>query len=371
MSIVNFRLLRLGRDLRGLSQAVLAATSGVSQPHLSRIEAGMRAATPGELDALAAAMALPAAFFTEPDVPAAAPLFRKRAIRSARANRRIQARINTAVLCARRVLDAGIDVAAPYSFPEAGDISRASPAEASRAIRRAWQLPSGRIDDVTAVVEAAGGVVLHVDFGTDDASAALVSALGEPRLWFLVNTRETAGDRVRITLAHELGHAVMHRFLPVHDEGELEREAYEFAATLTLPPEEFNRRVGPDLTLLRARDLKRSYWISIQAIVKAAHDRDLIAASRYTSLYKQISARGWRRVEPDPVPVETPTIWPAALSVHRSRHGYSDEELAHVARVTPEELAALFPHDFAPRLRLVAGGVHGGHPAPTRRLGAL
>jgi Zn-dependent peptidase ImmA (M78 family) len=80
------------------------------------------------------------------------------------------------------------------------------------------------------------------------------------------------------------------------------------AAALLLPPEEFDRSVGADLTLRRARDLKRANWVSIQAIIKAAHDRGLISAHRSTSLYKQISARGWRRDEPDAIPVEQPTV---------------------------------------------------------------
>jgi Zn-dependent peptidase ImmA (M78 family)/DNA-binding XRE family transcriptional regulator len=353
MSSANFRMVRLAREMRGMSQTQLAGESGVPQAILSRIEGDIRPATDAELEQLAATLRLPVAFFLEPDAPAAAPLFRKRAIRSAAANRMIQARINTAVLAARRILDAGIDIDTPFAFPAPGEVPRDHPVEASRMLRRAWQLPNGRVDNVTEVIERAGGIVLHVDFGTDDASAAFISTLGDARLWFLVNTRETAGDRVRLSLAHELGHAVMHRYLPIHDERALEPEAYEFAVAFTLPHEDFNRTISADLTLRRARDLKRAYWISIQAIVKAASDRGLIPAGRYTSLYKQISARGWRRDEPDTIPVERPTIWPSGLEVHRQRHGYTDDELAGIARIAVDDLTQLFPRDFTARLRVV------------------
>jgi Zn-dependent peptidase ImmA (M78 family) len=346
----------------------------VPQAILSRIEGNIRPATDIELEQLATALSLPVSFFLEPDSPAAAPLFRKRALRSASAYRTIQARINTAVIVARRILDAGIDIDTPLSFPAPREIPRDHPVDASRILRRAWQLPNGRVDNVTAVIERAGGIVLHVDFGTDDASAAFISTLGDSRLWFLVNTRETAGDRIRLSLAHELGHAVMHRFLPVHDENTLEPAAYEFAVAFTLPPEDFDRTIDADLTLGRARDLKRAYWISIQAIVKAARDRALIPPHRYTSLYKQISARGWRRDEPEPIPIEQPTIWPNALDVHRQRHGYSHEELASIARITVDDLSQLFPHDFAPRLRVILGqqtGAGGKPPSTGRQLGAV
>ena len=346
-----------------MSQTRLAAESRVPQASISRIESNLRAATQDEVRKLAAALDVPSSFLTSPDTPAAVPLFRKRAIRSATANRKIQARINTAVLAAKRLLDAGVEIETPFAFPRPGEVPNDDPIVASRIVRRAWRLPNGRIDNVTAIIEAAGGIVLHVDFGSDDASAAFVSTMDDPRLWFLVNTRETAGDRVRLSLAHELGHAIMHRYLPTHDEAILEPEAYEFAVALLLPPEEFDRAVGSDLTLRRARDLKRANWVSIQAIVKAARDRNLITASRYTSLYKQISARGWRRDEPDSVPIEQPSVWPAALEVHRGRHGYSDDELAQIACITPEDLSDLFPRNFAPRLRVV------GAPRPTPTVG--
>ncbi len=365
---VNFRMVRLGREVRDMNQTALAKRSGVTQASLSRIESGLRAATSHELELVAAALALPIGFFKEPDTPAAAPLFRKRAIRSVRANRLIQARVNTAVLAARRIMDAGIDIETPFSFPDPGEVSRDDPTAAAELLRRAWRLPNGRVDNITDVIEDAGGIVLHVDFGRDEASAAFISSLGDPRLWFLVNTRETSGDRVRLSLAHELGHAVLHRYLPVHDESRLEPEAYEFAAALTLPAPEFNRAIDESLTLIRARDLKRAYRISIQAIIRAAHERNLISEPRYTSLYKQVSARGWRRMEPDPIPVERPSTWPAALEIHKTRHGYSIDELAAIARLTADDLRDLFPNDLPPRLRLVASGHLRGvmHPEPDR-----
>jgi Zn-dependent peptidase ImmA (M78 family) len=350
---VNFRMVRLAREMRALTQTALADDSGVPQAVLSRIESGLRPATADQVARIAATVNLPVSFFLEPDTPAAAPLFRRRALRSARAYRTLQARINTAVLAARRILDAGIDIETPLAFPAPGEIPRDDPVAAAEKVRRAWRLPNGRIDNLTAIIESAGGIVLHVDFGTDDASAAFVSTLGDARLWFLVNTRETAGDRVRLSLAHELGHAVLHRLLPTHEESLLESEAYTFGLAFTLPPDDFDRNIRGDLTLGQARDLKRAYGISMQAIMRAARDRDLIPASRFTSLYKQVSARRWRHVEPESIPIEQPTIWPAALDVHRSRHGYTDNDLAEIARVSREALHDLFPGNFRSQLQVV------------------
>jgi Zn-dependent peptidase ImmA (M78 family) len=306
---------------------------------------------------LAEALELPSSFLIEPGVPAAAPLFRKRAIRSVKRVSTIQARLNTAVLIAQRLLNAGVELDPPQTFPEPGEFPAHEPARAAEELRRAWRLPVGRVDDLTAVIESAAGIVLYVDFGDDDATAAFISTPGDERMWFLLNSREHAGDRLRLSLAHELGHAVLHRRLPAAQESEQELQAFQFAAALLLPADVFDRAIPYDaLTLARARILKQTYWISIQAIIRAAYNRGRIGRDRYTSLFKQLSARGWRTDEPVPIPREHPQLWPEVLRVHREHHGFSDQEMAGIARVDLSTLSDLFPDDFAgprPPLRVV------------------
>jgi Zn-dependent peptidase ImmA (M78 family)/transcriptional regulator with XRE-family HTH domain len=348
-------MVRLAREMRELSMSALASRAGISRSLLSRIESDLAVPDPAQVSQLAEALEFPAGFFLEPEAPAAAPLFRAPAIRSLKKTRMIQARANVAVLAARRILEAGIEIDTPSSFPEPGEFSREDPLGAARALRSAWLLPNGRVDHLTAAIEAAGGIVLAVDFGTQEASAAFVSALGDPRPWFLLNVRETAGERVRLSLARELGHAILHRYLPVQDDSLTEPEAFAFAAAFLLPPEEFDAQVGPELSLGQARDLRRTYKVSIQAIVRAARDRGLIDSASYTALSKHISARRWRTAEPGALEPERGTVWAEALDVHRHRHCYSDEEMAGIARLSSSDLAALFPKDFPPRFRVLHG----------------
>src|SRR4051812_43026190 len=103
-------MVRLGRELRGMTQTALAAAARLAQARLSRIESGQVDPSDAELEQLALALELPVRFLTEPGAPAAVPMFRKRAIRSARKVAAIQARLNTAVLVAQRLLEAGIEI---------------------------------------------------------------------------------------------------------------------------------------------------------------------------------------------------------------------------------------------------------------------
>jgi Zn-dependent peptidase ImmA (M78 family)/DNA-binding XRE family transcriptional regulator len=351
---LNFRMLRLARELRGNTQTRLATDAGIPQARVSRIESGQLPAGKDELRALAAALQLPSSFLIEPGVPAAVPMFRKRAIRSAKRVSTIQARLNTAVLIAQRLLNAGVELDPPQTFPEPGEFPAHEPVRAAEELRRAWRLPVGRVDDLTALIESAAGIVLYVDFGDDNATAAFIGTSGDERMWFLLNSRERAGDRLRLSLAHELGHAVLHRMLPTAEETDQELQAFQFASALLLPADVFDRAIPYDaLTLTKARSLKQTYWVSIQAIIRAAYDRGRIGRDRYTSLFKQLSARGWRTNEPVPIPCEQPKLWPEVLRVHREHHGFSDQEMADVARVDLKTLSDLFPGDFtAPRLPL-------------------
>lgn len=77
-------MVRLARELRGLTQTEAANRAGSTQALLSRIESGQVVPEGVDTEQLAAVLDVPVAFLVEPGVPAAAPLFRKRAIRSAR-----------------------------------------------------------------------------------------------------------------------------------------------------------------------------------------------------------------------------------------------------------------------------------------------
>lgn len=369
---LNFRMVRLAREKLELTQTVAASRACITQARLSRLESGQNVALSDvEIEHLAKALEVPPIFLTQPGTPAVAPLFRKRALRSTRKVRAIQARLNIAVLVAQRLLDAGVDLDAPQRFPEPGEFAADEPGLAAAALRRDWRFPAGPVDDLTEIIESAAGMVLSVDFGTTDATAAFIATRGDGRLWFLINSRESAGDRVRLSLAHELGHAVLHRLIPAADEAQVESDAFRFAAALLLPPECFDRAIPLDaLTLQRARELKRTYGVSLQAIIRAAYDRGRISRSRYTSLYKQLSARQWRVNEPDAVALELPQLWPEVVQVHRVEHRLTDTELAAIAQVTPAMLGELFPALFTPprpQLRSVTSSSNPMSPGPVRR----
>jgi len=352
----NTALLRTAREAMGLTQTELAQRSGLPQSDLSRWERGLRTPTPEQVDRLAAAVEIPATLLAS-DVRVAVPVHRAAKAETKRVERLVNGRLELARLAGSQILQ-DVDISAPFEFPTPDDPTPPDPEDAADAIRRVWRVPPGPIQDLTAHIESAGAVVMRVDFGADSILAAYSHVRSDQR-WLFINTRATDGARVRFSLAHELGHALLHwdRFdAPAGKDAE--REAHRFAAALLLPRREMQSLFARSrLTLDELIHVRQQWKVSIQALVMRAFDLEMISEYQRTRLWKQISTRGWRRVEPGPIDLEEPTIMRDAVTLHRTQHGYSDEEIAKVAGLPLDRLADLMPDYFLraghPTLRLV------------------
>jgi Zn-dependent peptidase ImmA (M78 family) len=71
----------------------------------------------------------------------------------------------------------------------------------------------------------------------------------------IVVAATTAGDRRRFSVAHEVGHLVLHQ-IPQGSPDELERQAYAFAEAFLLPEAAMRQVLVPPITLTTLADLK-------------------------------------------------------------------------------------------------------------------
>jgi Zn-dependent peptidase ImmA (M78 family) len=136
------------------------------------------------------------------------------------------------------------------------------------------------------------------------------------------------GDRQRLTVAHELGHLTLHRFVdtpssPV-EASRAEREAYRFAGAFLIPGDALRSSLAQyddRVTLSTLTDLKRTWGVAIKALVMRVRQLGIIDDDHARSLYKQISARKWNKVEPVPVDLENAVWWNKALTAkYRTTH---------------------------------------------------
>jgi Zn-dependent peptidase ImmA (M78 family) len=211
-----------------------------------------------------------------------------------------------------------------------------SPATIAAHVRNAWNLPPGPIQNLTTAIESSGGIVVKCDFGAVKLDAFSQWPPGMPPLFF-VNVAASP-DRCRFTLAHEIGHIIMHT-MPTVD---LEREADEFASEFLMPKRDIVGYLGRPFSLERVAALK-SYWkVAMSAIIRRAYDLGRISNSHYRALLTRMSRMGWRTQEPVPLDPEEPTVLHSVLNLHTAVHGYSIAELCDIAFACPRDFDRQF-----------------------------
>jgi Zn-dependent peptidase ImmA (M78 family)/DNA-binding XRE family transcriptional regulator len=290
-AFVNGERVKQARELIGITQSDLARRVGVTQAMIAHIEGGFKQPSKEVLNAIAVTTSLPTSFFRQdqpPDLPAGSLLFRARAGASRR-------KLQTAHRYAQVVLELAIGLAARVrTIPMKLRTGDDSPEEAAKSTRRDLGLPAAQpVPHLIRAIEKAGGIVLALP-QSEQVDAFAVWA---GRLPILAIAEHAAGDRARLTVAHELGHLIMHRASTT--DAEIEREAYQFAAELLMPRSTIERdfaRVGA--TLVAIAQLKLRWGVSMQALIRRARDINFIADRQYHYLMQQMSARGWRIKEP-------------------------------------------------------------------------
>jgi Zn-dependent peptidase ImmA (M78 family) len=156
-----------------------------------------------------------------------------------------------------------------------------------------------------------------------------------------------SGDRIRLTLAHELGHLVLH--YPFHAEQDMEREAYLFGAELLFPEEAFRAEVHPPVTLAKLAEIKARWGVSMSAILYRARDLRIITDRQHKYLRMHMGRRGWNKIEPVEIPIEAPRAlqYMADLAYHEDR---SHQALAADAHLPLFWVNRIFSAQAAPKV---------------------
>lgn len=343
---LNGEVLFVARESRGCTQGELAEVAGVTQGLISKAEQGVATLSPDHVRAIAQRLDYPERLFYEGgrvrEVGSACLYHRKRKTLPAKVLKKVDARMLIRNLNVIKLLD-GLDIEGSRTFHTMDpDEYGGDPVEVARALRAAWRVPDGPIRNLTALIESAGGIVLMEDFNHHKLfGMSCWTKRGHP-LFFLNSAAST--DDLRWTMAHELGHLIMHG-MPTT--GDPEKEADAFAGEF-LAPVAYFKPAARQLTFDRLPQLKTYWGLSMKGVIKRAQTVGAIDSKTATRLYKQHSARGYNSAEPYPLKPEPPTLVDAAIDVHLGNHGYTREELAEAALMTPSELGRDFLGEVVP-----------------------
>jgi Zn-dependent peptidase ImmA (M78 family)/transcriptional regulator with XRE-family HTH domain len=346
MERFNHHMMILARDSRGMTQADLANQLGVMQGTLSKYETGFQQPPDEFVSELSRALGYPEAFFYEVGRPYGLPPFhfRRRKKLSAKTLARIVAEMNI-----RRIHLTKMLVSFPWKtnafIPEIDrDEYRGrkkgpfSTEDVARSIREMWMLPEGPIENMVSLIESNGGIIVPCDFGTDLLDALSQRIEGLPVLFF-VNINSPA-DRVRHTLAHELGHMILHTVTVKSDE-EMEDEADAFAGAFLLPADE----VRPQLRRFDLRQLAnlKLYWkVSMAALAVRADRLNLITPYQRKMFWIEMTRLGYKKREPNEPPREHPGLLRQIVSFHMKKLGYSVVEMAKLLHLRATEFQEMY-----------------------------
>ncbi|MBW8088512.1 ImmA/IrrE family metallo-endopeptidase [Streptomyces hygroscopicus subsp. hygroscopicus] len=299
------------REMHQMTQSELAnAVPGVSQYQLSRIEKGSAQPDEETEALLAATFGVTIDFLRRPpsvNLEALSPQLRARS--------RLTQRAKTAAMqWAKLVYEEYKNLSSsarpiPCKVPV---MRGASPADAAAETRSALGFtPNEPLPYLILAVERAGVTVLGLPFQTENLDGFCAWRDTEPIIAVL---SDVPGYRVRFTVAHELGHLVLHE--PGQTGSTIEAEADAFAAELLTPRAALAQVMPTRPTLNSLAMLKTQWGVSIKSLVRGAREIGVIDQERAISLYKQISARGWNRQEPGHVPQEKPRAFRKLLEIH-------------------------------------------------------
>lgn len=299
--------LRLARKKAGLSLRALAEKIDrkVSAQAIGKYERGEMLPSSDVLISLAEVMGMPLSFFLSPGgVRLKGLSFRKRAASRQKDLAAVEASVLDHIeryLQIEEILDMSASRwdrprGCPYRVKNMEEVEGAA-----IKLRRAWNLGLDPIPNLTELLEERGIKVIMLDLpmSVDAVTCMIDGESRKPVHVIACCKKDRSIERLRFSLAHELGHQV----LEVASDLDAEKACNRFAGAFLMPSEPLLPEVGKHRTTFGYAELiefKRLYGISAAALIVRLKDLGVISESRMKSMFMG-PARTWRRSEPEPL----------------------------------------------------------------------
>lgn len=345
MNAVNPQAILLARESRGLTQSELSSKMALSQGTLSKYETGQMSVPKVDLVKFSSVLNFPTSFFTQGamDIESidSVHFFRKRQSVGARLLRQQEAYLRIIRLQVQ-TLFRYIEIEQEPDFPFF-DVSEyeGEPSEVAKTIRQSWSIPKGPINNLSEEIEHRGGILFLGDFATSKIDAVSVRLEGSRPLFFVNELMPP--DRIRFSLAHEIGHLLLHN-RPRLDQ---EEEADQFASEFLMPRAD----IAPflrDVQFEQLFDLKKVWKVSVAALIRRTRDLGFISEHTYRRWYTRLSRLGYRKCEPIEIPRESPRLLNRILDVYFTELEYTLSDLCNLLRVSEEDFTNTFKVDIGP-----------------------
>lgn len=348
------------RYAAGLSKAKLAEHIGVTPTAIGQYESRQMSPRPDVLAALSNVLDVPIDFFT---LTVGRPLTRVdgtkahfRSLRSTTTRDR-----QKALAFIEQVWELANALEKRVMLPEMqlpSDLDLSTPATAAQNLRARWGLGVKPIKHLVAQLETRGLIVSILSLSSADVAkvdAFSTSHLPRP---VIVMTQERARSvyRHRFTVAHELGHLILHRDAAPGD-SQQEREADQFAAEFLTPRAQITSMLPRTVNLPKLAALAQHWGVSVDSLLIRMKETGAVSEVSVRRGYQRLRAGGGLPAEPvSNFPGEMPSMLRQAAAL-ADEHGYTVANLARELRWKPTRVReVLGVMDERPKLRLLPPG---------------
>lgn len=305
--------LKRARSATGFSMDALGTAVGVSANMIKKYEHDVSMPSSGVLLKLAGALNVRTEYFFRPAKVALAQVeYRKKASASAALIKKIEADVLDQAERWHELANLWPQFPIPPFLYEAElpQISTLDDIEhVAECVRSHWNLGLNPLPNMIDLLESKGVLVIITKTDVKNAFDGLQAHIGNQPV--IVVSADWPGCRQRFTLAHELGHLIMHSKLPA--EMDEEKACNRFASAFLLPQTGVFEHLGASRKNIEPRELfilKHEYGLSMGACLFRASDLGIISDQKRVSLFKLFTMRGWRTQEPgEPYRAETTCLF--------------------------------------------------------------
>ena len=332
-SNINWSLLEVARNLRMYTQKSVSEATGISQSALSKAEHDIQPLSEEFFFTLCRFYDLPSEFFCQRN---SAPLghlyFRRKLTISDKVIDSFLAKVRIFTMIVDELTD-GVEMP-DYDLTSHKVSEDSTPSDIADKIRYDLKIYQGAMPNMVETLEAHGIIIIPFDFGTDKIDG--LSTITQKNHVLMFINRSMPNDRIRYSMAHELGHIIMHLEHAPRNASVVEEEADEFASELLMPEEEMKKQLQ-DLRLDMLPILKKKWKVSMRALIRRAKDIECISAQQYRNFQFYFSKHKYNKREPISLPAEIPAMWRAILKLYKEDLSYTDNQLMSIMHINEQD----------------------------------
>ncbi len=208
-------------------------------------------------------------------------------------------------------------------------------------LRHFWNLDSKPITNLTNTLLKNGIIISNLNFENMKVDGFSTWISGVP--YIFVGSEKKSASRMRFSLAHELGHILLHSHI-TEDEAKknhkrLEAEANRFASSFLMPQDTFLEDIF-STSLDSFIPVKRKWKVSIAAIMRRIYDLEIITEQQFSNLNRYLNLKSWRKIEPldDVLTLEKPKLLKEAFEILIEHDVLDMETIFKEIPLLPEEI---------------------------------